>query len=204
MAIHPLGLITVDGGPHDRAVLAASLSDLQRLGTSAWCGYSFSWTACLAARAGQPETAGKYLDLFVKAFVSRNGFHLNGDFKRLGHSSFTYRPFTLEGNFAAAAAVHEMLLQSWGDRVRVFPAAPNSWRDAQFEDLRAEGGYTVSATRRGGETTMVTVQAADDGVLRLRNPFGDRQPQWNRRDVHRLEDDYVVRLRRGEKLSGRI
>lgn len=32
---------------------------------------------------------------------------------RSGLSGFSYRPFTLEGNLLAAAAVHEMLLQSW-------------------------------------------------------------------------------------------
>jgi alpha-L-fucosidase 2 len=45
---------------------------------------------------------------FVNAFTLRNGFHANGDQTKSGYSDFTYRPFTLEGNFLASQAVHEM------------------------------------------------------------------------------------------------
>ncbi len=98
LPIHPLGTLTVEGGQTQRQIVEASIDHLERLGTSAWCGYSFSWMAAMAARAAQPDRALRYLEIFVKAFVSRNGFHLNGDYKRLGYSSFTYRPFTLEGS----------------------------------------------------------------------------------------------------------
>ena len=39
-------------GERDRQVIAASLKDWDSKGTSAWCGYSFSWMACLRARVG--------------------------------------------------------------------------------------------------------------------------------------------------------
>ena len=61
------------------------------------------------------------------------------------------RAFTMEGNFAAAQAVHKMLLQSWGNLVRVFPATPEEWADASFSQLRAEGGFMVNAERKGNE-----------------------------------------------------
>ena len=113
IAIYPFNLVTIDGGERDRLAITASLKQWDRLGTSAWCGYSFSWMSCLRARVGDAEAAVRNLDLFVKAFILRNGFHANGDQTGSGFSSFTYRPFTLEGNFLAAQAVHEMLLQSW-------------------------------------------------------------------------------------------
>ena len=159
MAIHPLGMLTVEGGEGDRATVLASLDRVQRLGTRAWVGYSFSWTACLEARAGRADAALRYLRAYLDAFILRNGFHANGDQTKSGLSNFTYRPFTLEGNFAAAQAVHEMLLQSWGAILRVFPAVPASWADASFRDLRAEGGFVVSAARRGGTTREVSVRA---------------------------------------------
>ena len=202
MAIHPLGTLTVEGSDRDRKVIAASLGQIERLGTQSWCGYSFSWMACMAARAAQPETAAKYLDLYLKAFISRNGFHLNGDYKRLGYSAFSYRPFTLEGNFAAGQAVHEMLLQSWGGVVRIFPAVPAHWADVSFEDLRAEGGYRVSARRKEGRTVAVSIRAEHDGRLRLRDPFGGRPASWSRGDVTRSQGDYLVNLRAGETLEG--
>ena len=76
-----------------------------------------------------------YLRDFHRAFILRNGFHVNGDQIGAGLSGFRYRPFTLEGNFAAAAAVPEMLLQSYSGVIRLFPAVPSSWKNASFRKL---------------------------------------------------------------------
>jgi alpha-L-fucosidase 2 len=69
--------------------------------------------------------------------------------------------------------VHEMLLQSWGGKLRIFPAVPGQWKDAAFENLRAEGGFIVSARRVAGKTVSVTVTATVDQSLSLISPFGD-------------------------------
>jgi alpha-L-fucosidase 2 len=113
MGIHPFNLVTCEGSEQDREIIRASLNEWDQLGTSEWCGYSFSWMAALRARVGDAEAALRNLDIYARAFILRNGFHANGDQTGSGFSGFTYRPFTLEGNFLAAHAVHEMLLQSW-------------------------------------------------------------------------------------------
>ena len=149
IGIYPFNLITCEGSEKDRQRIRASLAQWDKLGTSQWCGYSFSWMSCLRARVGDAESALRNLDIFVKAFILRNGFHANGDQTKSGFSSMTYRPFTLEGNFLAMQAVQEMLLQSWsptpGNRdtevIRIFPAMPWRWHDVSFIDLRAEGGH---------------------------------------------------------------
>lgn len=61
----------------------------------------------------------RLLNKFIDSFVSRNGFHLNGDFQDHGDSSFKYRPFTLEGNFVAMQAIHEMLLHAEAGVIRL-------------------------------------------------------------------------------------
>ena len=119
----------MDGGAREQQIIAASLADWDKAGTRAWCGYSFSWMACLRARVGDAEAALRNLDIYVRAFILRNGFHANGDQTGSGFSSFTYRPFTLEGNFLAMEAVHEMLLQSWSaSPARATPASSASSR----------------------------------------------------------------------------
>ncbi|MFI5384592.1 MAG: glycosyl hydrolase family 95 catalytic domain-containing protein [Fimbriimonadales bacterium] len=203
MAIHPLGLITVEGSAQDRRTIAASLEKLKALGTDWWCGYSFSWAACIYARAGMADDALRNLDLYAKAFVLRNGFHANGDQTKSGHSKFTYRPFTLEGNFAAAQAVHEMLLQSWGGVVRLFPAVSSTWRDVSFRDLRAEGGFKVSAIRAAGRIRSVRIEATVDGPLRLRLFPGAENFRWNRR-LRRSGRDWVVTMQAGKVLRGAV
>jgi len=171
MAIHPLGLINWENGLEDQAIIKASLADLEQSGTSLWTGYSFSWLANLAARARDGEKAEKALEVFSTAFCLRNSFHCNGDQSGKGYSNFRYRPFTLEGNFAAAAGLQEMLLQSYSGTIRIFPAVPESWKDVSFKTLRAEGAFLVSAERKGGLTHSVRITSEKGGPCRLENPF---------------------------------
>ncbi len=212
MGIYPFNLITIEGSDRDRTMIRASLRQYDRLGTSAWCGYSFTWMAALRARVGDAEAAARNLDIFVKAFLLRNGFHANGDQTTNGFSTFTYRPFTLEGNFLAAAAVHEMVLQSWSARpgsgewgpIRIFPAMPWGWHDAAFEDLRTEGGHRVSARRENNATTWLRVTAGRNGAIRIRDNFGGRIPTWNRPGVTHVGDDYEVTLAAGESIEANL
>lgn len=204
MPIHPLGILHSEGADRDRRIIDASLAEIDRLGTGAWCGYSFSWMSCIAARAGKPDRAVENLEIFLEAFISRNGFHVNGDHKRLGYSNFSYRPFTLEGNFAAGQAVHEMLLGSWGGVVRIFPAVPEKWPDVSFRDLRGEGGFVVSARRAKGATVWVRIVATHDASLQLRDPFVGKPVSWNRADVRKTGTDYRCTLAAGEALEGKL
>ncbi len=171
MAIHPLGLIDWSQGEAAQRIIRASLAQLDRLGTDRWCGYSFAWRANLAARARDGAGAERELEIFSTAFTLRNSFHANGDQSGKGYSKFTYRPFTLEGNFAAAAAIQEMLLQSHSGTIRVFPAVPESWREAAFATLRAEGAFLISARREGGRTTRIEIRAERGGTCLLESPF---------------------------------
>lgn len=116
MAIYPFNLLTIEGEPADRAIIAATIPDIDRLGVLEWCGYSYTWMAALRARIGEPEAALWHLKAYLRAFILRNGFHADGNQTKTGFSSMDYRPFTLEGNFLACATVHEMLLQSWDAR----------------------------------------------------------------------------------------
>ncbi|MDH4197094.1 MAG: glycoside hydrolase family 95 protein [Candidatus Aminicenantes bacterium] len=170
MAIHPLGLLSMDGGEADRRTIRASLAELDRLGPDWWCGYSYSWLGNMAAWAGDGEKAAKALRTFAACFCLPNSFHVNGDQCRAGHSKFTYRPFTLEGNFAFASAIQEMLLQSQTGVVRIFPAVPATWKNVAFERLRARGAFLVSARRRNGRFVEASVTSEKGGDLSLEIP----------------------------------
>lgn len=170
MAIYPLALLDINR-PADRPVIENSLKRIEAMGTRAWCGYSFSWMACLYARAYEADKAVKQLQIFASNFCSPNSFHLNGDQKGGQYSGFTYRPFTLEGNFAFAQGVQELLLQSREGYIEVFPAVPKSWQDVSFTDLRAEGAFLISARQTDGVPQYVQVKAEKEGLLYIRLPF---------------------------------
>ncbi|MDB6128361.1 MAG: hypothetical protein JWM35_2257 [Verrucomicrobia bacterium] len=212
MSIYPFNTLNIEGTDADREVIRASIHDLDRLGVIEWCGYSYTWMSALRARIGEPEPALWHLKAYLHAFILRNGFHANGDQTKSGFSSMDYRPFTLEGNFLACAAVHEMLLQSWNAKpgsggegtIRLFAAMPWRWHEASFVNLIAEGGHRVSATRENNATTWFQVIAARDGEVRIRDNFGGRAPQWNRPNVQRAGDDFVFKVKAREVISATL
>ena len=148
-AIHPLGILNLEDSI-GRQIIENSLKHIEKLGTRQWVGYSFAWIASIYARAQNGDSAAANLKKFATNFVSSNSFHLNGDQKGGQYSDFTYRPFTLEGNFAFAQGIHEMLLQSHKDFIEVFPAIPKEWKNVSFKTLRAEGAFLISAKKENG------------------------------------------------------
>lgn len=209
MGIYPFNLLTKEGTERDSQVIDASLKNWHSKGTRGWCGYSFSWMSCMQARVGNADEAVRNLDIFVKAFVLRNGFHANGDQTKSGYSGFQYRPFTLEGNFLASQAVQEMLLQSWSASpgqpntsvIRLFPATPAKWADASFTDLRAEGGYKVSAMRKNGRTTWFSIVASKNGIVRIKDNFGTNNAKWSMKNVMKVGSNFEVKLEKGKRLE---
>lgn len=171
MAFHPLGLIDRSNGARDQKIIHSTLATLDRIGPDQWCGYSYSWLGNLKARAFDGEGAAEALKIFATCFCLPNSFHVNGDQTKSGKSKFTYRPFTLEGNFAFAAGIQEMLIQSHTGTVHLFPAVPASWKDVSFENLRVEGAFLVSAKRSHGQVLEVRIVSEKGGRLKLLNPF---------------------------------
>ncbi len=205
LAIHPLGILNPNQSDEAReAVLASVRQILKQSGSKGWVGYSFTWAASLAARAGLADDAVRHLVDFERAFVTRNGFHVNGDqtWSILPKQRYRgHRLFTLEGNFLFMDAVQEMCMQSHGGIVRLFPAIPDSWKEVSFTDLRAEGGFKVSAKRAGGATTEVEIMATCDAVLKLRDPFAGGEAKWSIK--HQREGDYLLfELKAGDGLKG--
>lgn len=170
MAIYPQAILSPDVAPQ-LELMQKSLRHLEKIGTREWCGYSFSWAACLYARAREADKAVEQLRIFASNFCSPNSFHLNGDQKGGQYSNFTYRPFTLEGNFAFAQGVHELLINSADHVIEVFPATPESWKNCSFTNLRAEGAWLVSAEKLAGQVDRITLTATVEGSVMLRNPF---------------------------------
>ena len=163
MAIHPLGLIKWEDGMQSQRIIKNSIHLLDSIGPAYWCGYSYAWLANMKARAKDGDGAAKDLQIFAKAFCSINSFHLNGDQTKSGYSKFQYRPFTLEGNFAFAAGLQEMLIQSYAGFIEIMPAVPADWKNVGFENLRTEGAFLVSASKKNGKTALIKIKSEKGG-----------------------------------------
>ncbi len=173
MAYHPLGLIDISKGEKYRQIIENTISTLDEVGSDEWVGYSFSWLGNLKARAFDGEGAAEILRIFATSFCLPNSFHVNGDQSGKGYTNFTYRPFTLEGNFAFASGLQEMLMQSHTGIVQIFPAVPEDWNNIGFENLRTEGAFLVSAKKEDGLVKSVTFESTKGGKLRFKNPFAE-------------------------------
>lgn len=171
LGVYPLEELTVEGPERDRARIDRSMMRIQELGTGEWCGHGFTAYALVAARAGYPHMAWKWLqDYFY--LIAPNSLVRHGDPRRFGASRFTFEITAVDGGFSAAAAILEMLLQSWGGVIRVFPAVPEFWADVSFNHLLAEGNVLVSAERRAGRTVWIELQSNPGGRMKVKNVFG--------------------------------
>ena len=171
MGFHPLGLLDFSKGASDQKIIKNTLSTLDQIGSDYWTGYSYSWLGNLKARAFDGKGAARALRVFTENFTLPNSFHVNGDQSGKGYSKYSYRPFTLEGNFAFAAGLQEMLIQSHTGIIHIFPAVPNDWKDLKFHQLRTDGAFLVSATMENGSLINVNIKSEKGGVLKLKNSF---------------------------------
>ena len=68
------------------------------------------------------------------------------------------------------APLQEMLLQSFGGVIRLFPVWPTA-EEAEFRQLRAEGAFLVSAAWREGTVSTVQIHSEKGAVCRLLSPW---------------------------------
>ena len=79
----------------------------------------------------------------------------------------SHPPFQIDGNFGATAGIAEAVLQSHSGEISLLPALPESWSDGSFENLRARGGFTVSAKWTDGKLDFGCVVSDNGGVCRI-------------------------------------
>ncbi len=140
-----------------------------------WIGFSPVWVAAACARVGRGEQARDLLREYMEIYTYRQGgFNLNFDFAGDGRGCSGGKCFTNETNSGFSASLLEMLLQSHGGVIQVFPAVPQEWKDASFRNLRAEGAFLVSAVRRNGVTCEVRIRSERGGQLRLASPWSEK------------------------------
>lgn len=171
LAIYPLCLLRKGTSRDVDLLIDDSLDHVLALNRPIgdWAGWTFPWVSLLASHAGRPSLAVEMLHRYADAHTYPNGLHENGDWRGLGTTRLRYGEptVTLEAGLAAAAAVMDLLIQSDGGRIRLFPAVPPEWKDASFERLRAEGAFVVSAELRGGRLSRARILGEKGGTCRI-------------------------------------
>jgi alpha-L-fucosidase 2 len=131
--------------PENRALLEKSLDHWIGF-QGALQGYSYTGASSMSSALGRRDDAVRLLNDFLTRYVKPNTMYLEAG------------P-VIETPLAGAQSIHDILMTSWGNKIRLFPGVPSSWRDVTFHNLRAQGGFSVSASRRNGQTQWVRIQS---------------------------------------------
>ncbi len=144
LMIYPLYIMTPEQ-PENRELVVKSLKHWMGM-PKALAGYSYTGAASISALMGEGDEAARYLNKLLDSKIPPNTLYVEAG------------P-CIETPLSAAASLNDMLLSSWGDRIRVFPGVPSTWADVSIRDLRAQGAFLVSAAREHGRTVWVRVKS---------------------------------------------
>ncbi|MFE0155889.1 carbohydrate-binding protein [Nonomuraea sp. NPDC059007] len=158
MMIYPLYLVTWDQ-PASRTLIERSIARWHAV-TGAHRGYSYTGAASMYASMGRGDTALGYLTCFFDPATS---------YPCRANTHYTEAGPVIETPLSASQSIHDMLCQSWGGVIRVFPAVPSAWPDVTLHDFRTQGAFLVSAVRQAGTTRFIRVRSLAGEPLKLRH-----------------------------------
>jgi len=190
LMIYPLYLVNIEqtGG---RNMIEQSLETWHKK-KAGLRGYSFTGAASIAAALGNGNLALQKLNGLKSCFDREKG----------GTAVTMYRESgpVIETPLSAAQSIHDMLIQSWGNTIRVFPAVPAAWPDVAIAGLRTQGAFEVSAMRKNGTTQWVMVKSLAGETFRIRPNITGELKIKSDGNIEEIDKGlYQLRLKKGQK-----
>lgn len=152
MALYPFGNISPESEWFEPAV-----NSLRQRGDVS-TGWSLAWRLALWARALDGEHAAKIITSALRhasSYGQSNG--AGGIYYNLFDS---HSPFQIDGNFGYTTGVTEMLLQSYGGKIRLLPALSPHWVAGSIRGIKAEGNFEVDQVWKESKLTKAVVKSA--------------------------------------------
>jgi hypothetical protein len=159
------------------------------------CMFKFTGASSLWSALGNGNKALKWLQRGVQILpykvptVTPNGFYSENSWP------------TFESPIAATRNILDMQLQSWGNKIRIFPAMPDEWKETSFHQLRAEGGFTVSAKRTNGKTSWISITslAGEPCIVEVKDWKGDIFSSTKNIQVEKIKEGlYKIQLKKNQ------
>ncbi|MDE6340063.1 MAG: glycoside hydrolase family 95 protein [Muribaculaceae bacterium] len=155
MALYPFGNITPESEWFEPAV-----NSLRQRGDVS-TGWALAWRLALWARALDGEHASKIITSALRhasSYGQSNG--AGGIYYNLFDS---HSPFQIDGNFGYTTGVTEMLLQSYGGKIRLLPALSPYWVAGSIRGIKAEGNFEVDQVWKDSKLTEAVIKAGSGG-----------------------------------------
>ncbi len=156
LPIYPLAQLNVDNEADAKLArtsvdhwLDVTMYSKKKAGAMKVTGYTATGASSIYATLGDGEKAYEFLDFFIN--------HNNVSPTTM-YAEVKTQP-VIESPLSYATSVHDMLLQSWGGKVRVLPAVPKHWQNIAFHQLRTQGAFLVTAKKSKGQTQFVELQS---------------------------------------------
>jgi hypothetical protein len=169
VGIYPGEEIGLHSEPETLELGRRSFQDFRAHGDHGFTGWSIGWQTAIAARLGLAAEAEDCL-YKLKEYFLLDGLLTSHNRLKDGFGAEGGALFQIESLFGAVAGINEMLLQSPGGIIRVFPAVPEE-RSASFQNLRAVGAVLVSAEKVGRQINLVELKPLFDTEIKLANPW---------------------------------
>ena len=200
MPIFPTGEINMDSPKELRDIAINSVRFLEEnceIGV-----FQVSWLAAVSARMGDGQRALRLLyEMGMDHLLRSNGLAAEENERFMNYCLIArqplYYPCMMEFTGEMLAAVNEMLMQSDGGIIRLFPAMPDgsceydrllkrgepineftarynvypAWNNAAFDKLLARGAFEISSELCDSKITHLKVTSKAGGRVRITSPY---------------------------------
>lgn len=164
--MHPSEQITMDETPQ-LAQAARKTLEYRLSHGGGHTGWSRAWIINHYAKLWDGETAYANIEQLFANSTYPNMFD-------------KHPPFQIDGNFGAAAAMAEMILQSGSKRVVLLPALPKAWEKGYMKGIRIKGNAQADVFWEMGELVKcyISADSAIDTQIRYKDKIIDLKLAW--------------------------
>jgi hypothetical protein len=163
LMMYPLTLMNWER-PEDRPLMEKSVDHWLSL-PEAFRGFSYTGAAAILCRMGRTDEAEQWLKKWVNDTTIPCPMSPTTLYAEAGP--------VIETPLSGAEALQEFLLQSWGDKIRIFPSVPKDWPDVSFYQMRTEGAFLISACRVNGKTRTIKIESLAGAPCRIQTDMAD-------------------------------
>lgn len=154
-------------------------------------GWALAHRMCAWSRTGDGNRVHKLFNTLLTEKTNNNLWDM-------------HPPFQIDGNFGAATAIAEMLVQSHEGFIKILPALPDCWKNGNCSGFAARGGFDVGISWKDNAATEIIVTSKAGAELKL-NYYGiaSAKIECNGKvvDFDIIDDDKIsIKTKQGDTL----